>query len=538
MENQLLTADDTYKKLLHKINMLEVNHCYKITIENINNCVVVTFIHPNNIVVLGTDMNVPNFIIKLDFNNFHFRLGQPASKKGNTVDGVFCRATKSIYYSYINPRILVDYVAGYVNSGANINHERSLSLNYKLNHSAKTIQKRESSTIAFIVHNLLSDYIDTDTRKLACYYKAPSDYFFDLEFTFKHILKVEYNECNVNQFKTRLMQTLKLYPALFRTEFEIMPSYDFIYLIYNGISLKHLLGEYHSQLKTIKTPIVKRFSRVELKLISEQKIRNIDLDFYRFVSGIIHPDELRTNKDFLKFKKKFYKKFEIPEKSNKTNKMLKTICNDLQDSFNFLRFNFNIQGALTFNKLLLLNSRYHNIVDRLYIPTDEKSSDKDIHDIEQSRLLDISEFNLFIHCKQLLSQNDFIQEGKDLKHCVAGYHYLFLKKKNVIFSIDYDNHRSTLELRLSSNSKIKNFTMVQHRAYDNTKPNKNHSSLVINLVKFLNQDDKNFNQIMHSKNYRNGSEMIVNNELVIEQLLKPLKLYKKSNIYKKNKTKG
>jgi hypothetical protein len=542
MNLTLENIDYIYEDLLHKINFMDINHCYEVKISHSEHSIVIDFIHPNNIIVLKHNMGVPVFNVTLDLKNNTFNFGQPNGHQ-NTFNSTFLNPLNNkIYYSYVSPVINVFESISQININDFCEDDfipsKLTALHYKIKHSKKSIEKRETSKIRFIMHTLFSDYIDADVRKLITYYRVPYDFIFDIKRVFNSILYDDYNKANYEKYIKRLFQTLAVYPALFRY-LELGDPYRVISDIYNGVSLKHVLKEQYMTLRAVRTPIISRFNTDELNLIHMKKLRYIDLKFHYEIKNIIHKDYLKSNKAFVEYKKMFYERCNIKLKTKNPFKIREPIY-EIQDSLRFLknRCHINVDNSFKLDTLFEINKRFHEIAHRIFVPDNlEISSQAEISNIEESRMLNLDDFEFSDCVSQLTSPSDFIREGNDLKHCVAGYYHSFMEKKCVLFSIDDGNNRSTAELLLDFDIKNKNFKLLQHKSYKNISPVVKNQLIVKSLVSFLNKDISNFNQIKKSPVYKHARSMVLNKELVIENLLKPLKLYKKSSFYKKEDSK-
>lgn len=533
MNLKLDNIKNIYDDLLHKINFMDITHCYDIKITQTKDIIIINFIHPNNITVLDHDMNIPVFNISLDLKKQTFLFGQPNIKNRSLSQGVLNTLNNKLYYSYVSPSIhVVPNITLEKIEYGNINFPNNAVLQYKLKHSKKSIEKRETAKIRFIMHTLFSDYMDVETRKLLTYYRVPFHFICDIKGLFKNILYDDYNIDNYEKYKKRLFQALTTYPALFRY-IDINDKYRLVSDIYHGISLKNTLGQQYKTLRSVRTPIISKFNTDELNLIHMKKIRYIDLKFHNAVKDIIHKDYLKNNKNFIEFKNLFYKNFKINLKSKNQLKIRECVI-QIKDSLRFLenRCHINIDNSFKLETLLEINKRFHEISHRILIPDNSGASSQDeIISIEQSRKIDLSDFEFSDFVSQLITPDDFYKEGHDLHHCVSGYYQSFMAKKCILFSINDGENRSTAEILLSFEIKNKKFKLVQHRSYRNREPMGQNNIIVKSLVSFLNKDIENFNKIKKSAIYRHNSRMVLNKELVIENLLQPLKLYKKSSLY-------
>lgn len=548
MNKKFDSVINVYKDLLHKINFLDVKHQYDINIKYSEEefFIMITFSHKNNIVVLEHQMQINDFKVLIDFKtqNVHFSHKTYRTRNNFEQKLPINPFSKQFFYAYNKPIILVSPTFKEKENCLNFHQSlpdevrtRNLSLSYKIEHSRKGIEARESQKIRIILHKLFNDYIDKDVRKLICYYKIIGDFYYYNKYFFERIVGVEYTRDNYFQFKERLFQILKTYPALFRASSVFNHAFyhndinnSFYKAIFLGHSLKPFLKDIFNTLKSVKTPIIKPISNHEINLIHNGKLKYRDIKTFKLFNKILHDDYVSNRESFIEFRDLFLEHFKLdPKRKNYESKIINHVS-EIRDTINFLNSILKSPQQFKFKKLVALNKRYHEIAHRLKIPEHNEHSSEEIVEIENSRRINFSDFEYSNSLRQLVTEKEFATEGYEMTHCVAGYYSSFMSKRDILFSINHEGNRSTAEYLLMENGKFK---LVQNRREKNHEPAPMNKRIAYLFEKFLNSEIYNFyEQIKYAPFYRKKGTMKLNEELVIESLLKPFNLYKKSILFK------
>jgi hypothetical protein len=522
MDKFLTNNNSIYEDFKEKIKILEKKTHYNFTLQKKgdNDPIVLKISHPNNIVILNNNFKINDCYIIIDLKNNNFRLSQDNNHSFD-VNAQIMSHNKQIYTVYVEPFIHIPSEAITSNYNFLDIAKNNINKQYKLEHARKKVVQRETVNIRQIFHFILNDYVDKELRKLRLYYKVPWELCNKLYQDTAHP--------NFSLYKNRLFQALTAYPAMFRViEPELGTRKELFKNICLGLSFKHLLGVNASELKRLRTPIIKCFDEIGLALIHQNKLKGKDLTLYYKYKSIMHPSYYKSRKDFLEFDNEFCEAFKINKsKKNYESKSSKSLLL-LKDTTRFLRDYCGVDAELKLPKLIEISNRYHEVSHRLFISELEDASDSyNIALGEKAMTFNVSDFEHHNYIKQLVTRDDFIKEGKDLQHCVAGYHQVFLSKRSIIFGIEDSNNRSTIEFLIVDNK----FKVNQHYTTRNTKPAAKNRSIAFALLKFLNEHKDIYMKQVHAAPYVRmvgGYKRSVNKELAVNYLLKPFKLVKKS----------
>lgn len=151
------------------------------------------------------------------------------------------------------------------------------------------------------------------------------------------------------------------------------------------------------------------------------------------------------------------------------------------------RFEKLLINTYSVDQINLLQERWHRNIHAINAakPLRERGSWTPLID---NLCLDNIQINVLSHETALRAH------GAEMGHCVGGYGDKCLKEKvNIIELIDGSGKKSTLELKHSPGFKSE-FTILQHRSYNNSSPIAEHTQAALKLVTLMNNGQLAINQ--------------------------------------------
>jgi len=192
----------------------------------------------------------------------------------------------------------------------------------------------------------------------------------------------------------------------------------------------------------------------------------------------------------------------------KISTYLKNGVTHLYDTRNFLTHTCKVTSPPTFDKLVKISKRYHDVIHVLK----SKISGVTNEDVFKYKKLE----NLPEGYTQLLTEEDFINEGQKMQHCVGGYYRSFLSGNCFIFHVENNKSVSTVEICLNN----ERFSVRQNQGIRNTTQKTDVSS----LLTFLNKELP-IKQYNHKIEHRDTQRY--DDEDLIKYFIKPFKLKSK-----------
>lgn len=151
---------------------------------------------------------------------------------------------------------------------------------------------------------------------------------------------------------------------------------------------------------------------------------------------------------------------------------IRTTFDDLNNITDTVKFLANHGFKAQNPKVLMdIDRRYHDI-HHILLSKAANFIDKNTYKSEllERKRINFDDLKNKADIKMLISEEDFINEGSEMSHCVGGYYNSFCRGELFIFSIQTEKERSTLEVKLRSENK---FAIAQHRSVGNSRVENN-----------------------------------------------------------------